>query len=145
MILTQLPIQGGVHLGLWFWFQRRWRVLMWIALYYCLLFTLWEPVYDIFVHQFQPKNSSFRLPYQRLSSSANCAGELFKGSNGSASLVDCTLKKIFGWGLQIFYDRRHKWSSSGVILAHVAWPRAQPLGQSVSLKFSLETRLESES
>ena len=33
----------------------------------------------------------------------------------------------------------------GVILAHVAWPRAQPLGQSVSIKFSLETRLESES
>jgi len=32
-----------------------------------------------------------------------------------------------------------------VILANVAWPRAQPLGQSVSLKFSLETRLESES
>ena len=29
-------------------------------------------------------------------------------------------------------------------MAHVAWPRAQPLGQSVSLKFSLETRLESE-
>jgi len=28
---------------------------------------------------------------------------------------------------------------------HVAWPKAQPLGQSVSLKFSLETRLESES
>jgi len=28
-------------------------------------------------------------------------------------------------------------------LAHVAWPRAQSLGQSVSLKFSLETRLES--
>ena len=36
-------------------------------------------------------------------------------------------------------------SSFRVILAHVAWPRAQPLGQSVSLKFSLETRLESES
>jgi len=30
-------------------------------------------------------------------------------------------------------------------MAHVAWPKAQPLGQSVSLKFSLETRLESES
>jgi len=30
-------------------------------------------------------------------------------------------------------------------LAHVAWPKAQLLGQSVSLKFSLETRLESES
>jgi len=36
-------------------------------------------------------------------------------------------------------------SSFQVILAHVAWPRAQPLGQSISLKFSLETRLESES
>ena len=32
-----------------------------------------------------------------------------------------------------------------VILAHVTWPRAQLLGQSILLKFSLETRLESES
>ena len=39
---------------------------------------------------------------------------------------------------------RHKCSSSRVILAHVACPRARPLGQSVSLKFSLETRLEFE-
>ena len=30
-------------------------------------------------------------------------------------------------------------------MANVTWPRAQPLGQSGSLKFSLETRLESES
>jgi len=36
-------------------------------------------------------------------------------------------------------------SSFGVILGHDTWPRAQPLGQSVSLKFSLETRLDSES
>ena len=47
--------------------------------------------------------------------------------------------------MRIFYDWRHKWSSFRVILAHVTWPRAQPLGESVSLKFSLETRLESES
>jgi len=33
----------------------------------------------------------------------------------------------------------------GVILAHVTWPKAQPLGQSISLKFSLETQLESKS
>jgi len=44
------------------------------------------------------KNSNFRLPYQRLSSSANCARELFNDSNGSASLVDCTQKKIFCLG-----------------------------------------------
>jgi len=30
-------------------------------------------------------------------------------------------------------------------MAHIAWPRAQPLGQSISRKFSFETRLESES
>jgi len=45
---------------------------------------------------FRKKNSSFWLPYQRLSSSADCAIELFNGSNGLASLVDCTRKKLFG-------------------------------------------------
>jgi len=44
------------------------------------------------------KNSSFRLPYQRPSSSADCAGDLFNGSNGSASLVDCIRKTIFWLG-----------------------------------------------
>jgi len=91
------------------------------------------------------KNSSFQLPYQCPSSSADWAQELFKGSNGLTSLLDCTRKKFFGWEVRIFCDWRHKWSSYGVILACVAWPRAQPLGQSVSLKFSMETRLESES
>jgi len=92
---------------------------------------------------FYLKNSSFRLPYQRPSSSADCARELFKGWNGSASLVDCTRKNFFWLGVAVFCEWHHKWSSLGVILAHVAWPKAQPLGQSVSLKFSLETRLES--
>jgi len=39
---------------------------------------------------FRKKNSSFQLPYQRPSSSADYARELFNGSNGSAGLVDCT-------------------------------------------------------
>jgi len=39
----------------------------------------------------------------------------------------------------------HKLSSLGVILAHVTWPKAQPLGQSILLKFLLETRLNFES
>jgi len=109
------------------------------------LFTLWEQGYDIFVLRFQPKTSSCQLPYQRPSSSADCARELFKGLNESDSHLDCTWKKIFGWGLQIFCEWRLKWSSFWAILAHVAWPWAQPLGHSVSLRFSLETRLESES
>ena len=106
---------------------------------------LWKSGNDIFILWNWPKTSSFRLRYQHHSSAANCARELFKGSNGSASLVNCTLKKFFGWGLRIFCEWRHKWRSFWAILAHVAWPRAQLLGQSISLKFSLETRLESES
>ena len=47
---------------------------------------------------FRKKNSSFWLPYQRPSSSADCARELFIDSNGLASLVDCTRKKIFCLG-----------------------------------------------
>jgi len=58
------------------------------------LLTLREPAYNIFVPRFWPKNSSFRLPYQRHSSSTNCARELFKGSNGSASLWVCTWKNF---------------------------------------------------
>jgi len=56
------------------------------------------------------------------------------------------LKQIFfGLGLRIFCEWCHKWSTFVAILVHVAWPRAQPLGQSILPKFSLETRLESES
>ena len=106
---------------------------------------LWEPGYDIFVLRFRPKTSSYQLPYQHPSSCADCAWELFKGSNESDSLLVCTRKKIFSWGLRIFCECCHKWSSFRAILTHVAWPRAKPLGQSVSLKFSLETRLKSES
>ena len=51
---------------------------------------------------FRKKSSSFRLPFQRPSSSADCAGELFNRSNGSASLVDCTQKKFFAWGCGFF-------------------------------------------
>jgi len=53
---------------------------------------------------FCKNNSSFRLLYQRPNSSADCARELFNGSNGSASLVDCTRKKIFAWGLRVFCE-----------------------------------------
>jgi len=44
------------------------------------------------------KNSSFWFSYQHPSSSADCARELFNGSNGSGSLVDCTRKKFFCLG-----------------------------------------------
>jgi len=60
---------------------------------------------------FRPKTSSCQLPSQRPGSSADCARELFMGSNGSASFLACTRKKFFGWGLWIFCEWHHKWSS----------------------------------
>ena len=54
-------------------------------------------------------------------------------------------KKFFGWGFADFFvSDVISELVFGAILTHVTWPRAQPLGQSISLKFSLETRLESE-
>ena len=52
------------------------------------------------------KNSSFQQfsVYLRPGSSADCARELFKGSNGSTSLADCTRKINFWLGVQIFCD-----------------------------------------
>jgi len=53
------------------------------------------------IQRFLKKNSSFRLPYQRPSSSADCARELF---NGLASLVDYTRKKFFWLGVWVFCE-----------------------------------------
>jgi len=64
----------------------------------CLQFESWSTIYSYF--DFGLKNSSFRLPYQR--SSADCAKELFKGSNGSANLVDCTRKNFLVGGCRFF-------------------------------------------
>jgi len=86
--------------------------------------TLWERAYDYIVFQFRPKTSSFRLPYQRHISSTDYARELFNGSKGSANLLICTQKKYFRWGLRIFCEWPHKWSSFWAILAHVTWARA---------------------
>jgi len=68
--------------------------------------------------------------------------DLVEVSKDVASLVVCTLKKFFGWGMQVFYEWRHKWRTF--------WPPSpgpgrQLLDGSVSLKFLLETNLQSES
>jgi len=57
-------------------------------------------IYSYF--DFGLKNSSFRLPYQCPSSSTDCTRELFNGSNGSASLVDCTRKNFLVQGYGFF-------------------------------------------
>jgi len=95
--------------------------------------------------QYIRTRNSFRLPYQRHSSPTNCAKGLFKPSKDSVTFQGCTRKTIFWLEVATFYEWHHKWSSFWVILAHVTWPKAQLLHQSISLKFSLETMLKSKS
>jgi len=64
--------------------------------------TLGEPAYDIFVSRIRSKTSSFRLPYQRHSSSTDYARELFKVSNRSTSLLDFTQKFVLVGGCGFF-------------------------------------------
>ena len=70
--------------------------------------------------------------------------ELFKGSK-DASLLVCTQKKFFGWGVLIFCKWCHKWKAF-----RTPWPTSPGHGPklfygSILLKFLLETRLQSES
>jgi len=76
--------------------------------------TLWELAYDIFILRFRPKKSSFRLRYWRLSSSADCHRELFKGSNGSnrKKLEDLPRLLRLLPGLQSISDRRNSCAKS---------------------------------
>jgi len=104
--------------------------------------TSWLP---LGFSDFRKKTSSFRLPYQCPSSSADCARELFNSSNGLASLVDCTRKKNFVWGVRVFCEWRHKWKTFRPPWPALPGPGRQPLGGSILLKFLLETRLQSES
>ena len=56
-----------------------------------------------------------------------------KPSKDLASLRVCNEKNFRFW-VAVFCES---------ILAHVTWPRAKPLDESISLKFALETRLKS--
>ena len=67
---------------------------------------------------------------------------LVEVSEDAASLVVWTQKKFFGWGVRFFCEWRHKWRAF--------WPTSpdpgrQPLDGSISLKFLLDSRLQSES
>ena len=94
---------------------------------------------------FQPKTSSLHVLLHGNISTDDCAWELFKSSKDSANLRVCNQKKILGWGLRIFCEWRHKWR-----IFRPPWPTSpgpgpKPLDGNISLKFLLETRLQSES
>jgi len=44
-------------------------------------------------------------------SGAESGRELFKGSKDAASLLVCTRKKCFVWGMQIFCEWHNKWKT----------------------------------
>jgi len=62
-------------------------------------------------------------------------------SKDVASLLVCTRKNFLFGGCRFFCERRHKWRTFRTLPG----PGHQPLGGSISLKFLLETRLQSES
>jgi len=75
-------------------------------------------------------------------SGADSGRELFIGSKKSSSLHS---KNFFGWGVQIFCEWRHKWRTFRPPWPTSPGPGLKPLDGSISLKFLLETRLQSES
>ena len=81
----------------------------------------------------------------KCNSAAKSSRELFKGSKDWANLLVCTQNKLLAWGVQIFCERRHKWSTFRPPWPTSPGPGPKPLDGSISLKFLLETRLQSES
>jgi len=67
-------------------------------------------------------------------------GKSLKRCGKTSSLLS---KKIFAWGLQVFCERHHKWKNFWPPWSTLPGPGRQPLGGSISLKFLLETRLQS--
>jgi len=74
-----------------------------------------------------------------------CSTDPVKVSKDTASLLVCTRKKFFAWGMRVLCKRCHKWRAFRPHWPTLPGPRRQPLGGSISLKFLLETRLQSES
>ena len=74
-----------------------------------------------------------------------CSTDPVNVSKNAASLVDCTRKKIFCLGIRVVCERRHKWRTFRPPWPTLRGPGRQPLGGSISLKFLVETRLQSES
>jgi len=72
--------------------------------------------------------------------------DLVEASKDVASLLVCTRKKkFFAWGVQVFCEWRRKWRTFRPSWPTVPGPGCQPLDGSISLKFLLVTRLQSES
>jgi len=66
--------------------------------------------------------------------------DLVEASKDAASLLVCTPKNVFAWGMRFFCEWCHKWSTFWPPWSTLPDTGRQLLGGSISLKFSLETR-----
>jgi len=73
-----------------------------------------------------------------------CSTDTVKFSKDAASLLVCTRKKNC-LGVQVFCEWHHKWRTFRPPWPTLPGSGRQLLGGSILLKFSLETRLQSES
>jgi len=71
--------------------------------------------------------------------------DLVEVSKDATSLVVGTWKKIFWLEVQVFFEWCHKWRTFWPPWPTSLGPGCQPLDGSISLKFLLETMLQSES
>ena len=71
--------------------------------------------------------------------------DLVKVSKDAACLLVCTRKRNVGWGAWGFCEWCHKWRTIWPPWPTSPGPGRQLLDGSISLKFLLETRLQSES
>jgi len=70
--------------------------------------------------------------------------DVVEASKDAASLLVCTQKNFFAWGMRVFCERCHKWRAFRPPWPTLPGPGCQPFG-GILLKFLLETRLQSES
>ena len=98
----------------------------------------------VLFEDFGAKATGSYVDLRGCNSGAKSGIELIKGSKDVASLLFCTRKKFFGWGVLIFCE----WCQNCRTF-RTPWRTSPGLGPkpsdgSISLKFLLETRLQSE-
>jgi len=104
----------------------------------CHVYTL------MFFHGiFVPKQTGSHVALCERSPGATSSRELFKGSKDSASILSLDSKEIFWLGVRISCECRHKWTTFRPPWPTSPGPGPKLLDGSISLKFLLETRLQS--
>ena len=95
--------------------------------------------------RFLEKNVKTHVALRGNFSGPVCSADLVKVSKDTPSLLVCTRKKFFCLGVWVFCEWRHKWRTFRPPWPTSPGPGRQLLGGSISLKFLLETRLQSQS